>query len=314
MKSWIKGADAFVPIPLAPFRTVDAQRRLSISDYRRAPATVTATLRTPGPLQATIDSLQLTYETSVSFARIATDAYGTSLIENPISTKSLTAGVLCGISDVIAQSRDPSSDEHNIQRTLRFASKGCIGGILWTFWYDWIDGFLTYSTTLTDDDRHARTSLYALAGALLPRSTIDASAPALVFARAHLGAVTTGISMIMEQFFWCPIVYGTFEIPVSTVMNGGEVRSIKKEVDAKLNGLLVSNAKVWTLANLVIYNAPLEWRLFIGNCIDIFWQSIVSDVSADCGKAGDDVCEIPEDGFNNNDVPAPSFSAEKSGI
>jgi hypothetical protein len=100
---------------------------------------------------------------------------------------------------------------------------------------------------------------------------------------------------------------------------------------------------VWTLANLVIYNAPLEWRLFIGNVIDIFWQSIVSDVSADCG-GDDETCEIPDDDeedivsfklpevemvttmastdsskSNNNDnsnpsVPEPSFYAEKSRI
>mmetsp|Transcript_3134 Transcript_3134/g.6679 ORF Transcript_3134/g.6679 Transcript_3134/m.6679 type:complete len:156 (-) Transcript_3134:208-675(-) len=96
----------------------------------------------------------------------------------------------------------------------------------------------------------------------------------------------------MEQFLWCPLVYGTFEIPVSTLMNGGEPSSIRGEVKGKLNGLLVSNAKVWTLANLVIYNAPLEWRLFIGNVIDIFWQSIVSDVSADCGGPGQEECEV----------------------
>ena len=60
-----------------------------------------------------------------------------------------------------------------------------------------------------------------------------------------------------------------------------------------MNGLLVSNAKVWTLANVVIYNVPVDWRPAISNLVDILWQSIVSDVAADCGKVDDDVCEVP---------------------
>lgn len=225
------------------------------------------------------------------------NAYTASLIEHPLPTKSLSAGFLCGISDIIAQKRDPNRGKFNPGRTFRFASKGCVGGILWAFWYDRIDGFL---------DLDSPTSLYALAGL-----TATTNAPSIGFLKEHVGAVTTLLSMLMEQFLWCPIVYGTFEIPVSTLMNGGEVVDIKDQVDAKLDDLLLQNAKVWTFANLVIYNAPLEWRLLIGNGIDIFWQSIVSDVSADCGKVEDDVCEIPDDLIEGAD---PSFYAEKSRI
>lgn len=183
---------------------------------------------------------------------------------------------------------------------------------MWSFWYDWIDGFLSYES-------NSPTSLYALTGAVFTTNNAN-YASFLLFVKSHLGAVTTFWSILLEQFIWCPIVYGTFEIPVSTLMNGGELAGVKNEVDAKLNGLLVSNAKVWTLANIVIYNAPLEWRLFIGNCIDIFWQSIVSDVSADCGKVGEDVCEIIYDDddllmtIDDKNNPDPSFYAEKSRI
>jgi len=232
------------------------------------------------------------------FVQTTINAYTASLIEHPLPTKSFSAGVLCGISDIIAQKRDPNRGRFNPGRTIRFASKGCVGGILWTFWYDRIDGFLDFDSP---------TSFYALTGLT---ATTNASS-LLGFVKDHVGAVTTLISMLMEQFLWCPIVYGTFEIPVSTLMNGGQVGDIKDQVDAKLDGMLISNAKVWTLANLVIYNAPLEWRLLIGNGIDIFWQSIVSDVSADCGKVGDDVCEIPDDLIDGAD---PSFYAEKSRI
>jgi len=266
----------------------------------------------------------------VELATTLSGAYGAALHQHPLATKSLTAGVLCGVGDVLAQSRDNNNNDndndnnndnesnsgYNLQRTLRFASKGCLGGILWTFWYDQIDGFLQFRDDGLDMDTAADAataaaaafeiggdntggsndrvqsqsiSLYALTGAIFSPS---ANAAILAFAKAHLAAVTTAVSILMEQFLWCPLVYGTFEIPVSTLMNGGEPSSIRGEVKNKLNGLLVSNAKVWTLANLVIYNAPLEWRLFIGNVIDIFWQSIVSDVSADCGGPGQEECEV----------------------
>lgn len=79
-------------------------------------------------------------------------------------------------------------------------------------------------------------------------------------------------------------------------------------MDSKLNGLLVSNAKVWTLANVVIYNVPVDWRPAISNVVDILWQSIVSDVAADCGKVDDDVCEVPD----MDDGKDYAFYAEKS--
>ena len=241
-------------------------------------------------------------EPLVSLVKAVTDSYGTALVENPLPTKSLTAGFLCGISDVIAQKRAANNVEDNnnnnnnnfdydLKRTLRFASKGCLGGILWMYWYDWIDGFLTY-TDFTDETTTvdaSKVSFYALTGSILPQES-----QLLEVCRDHSGFVKTTVSMVLEQLVWCPIVYGTFEIPVSTLLNGASPKTIPTEVNSKLNGLLVSNFQVWTPANLVIYNAPLEWRLFLGNVIDLFWQSIVSDVAADCGGQ-DEECELPND-------------------
>jgi hypothetical protein len=50
------------------------------------------------------------------------------------------------------------------------------------------------------------------------------------------------------------------------------------EINNKLSDLLINNAKVWTPANLLIYNAPLEFRAVLANLGDIFWQSIVADM------------------------------------
>jgi len=317
---------------LLPFLFLE-NHRAPIANAFAVPFRLRQSLRTGTPTTLNVETAFLAEacQPLVSLVGVATSSYGRSLVENPLPTKSITAGFLCGISDVIAQKRDSNLSVYNLPRTLRFASKGCLGGILWMYWYDWIDGFLQFELaadttssvtattttsavssssaagsvsaleldleTTTDSlsmssiaETSTRVSFYVLAGAVLPP---DLKSSFLAFSKDHIGALTTGLSITMEQFLWCPLVYGTFEIPISTVMNGGKPASIKNEVDQKLNGLLVSNAKVWTLANLVIYNAPIEWRLFIANVIDIFWQSIVSDVAADCGGDGEEECPIP---------------------
>ena len=67
-------------------------------------------------------------------------------------------------------------------------------------------------------------------------------------------------------------------------MNGGSVTSIPSEVQSKLGGLLVSNAKIWTPANFVIYSLPSEFRILVSSMVDVLWQSVVASVAADCGK------------------------------
>ncbi|KAL9186204.1 hypothetical protein ACHAXT_005442 [Thalassiosira profunda] len=223
-------------------------------------------------------------------------AYTTLLVEHPIPTKSLTSGALCGVSDVIAQTRDTTRKEFNVGRLVRFAGKGCVGGIIWSAWYSNLDRFLSLESEV---------NVYKLSGI-----AGEGGGTALYqWMQNHMAIATTALSIIIEQFFWCPIVFGTFEIPVSTLLNGGSVSTVQKEVDAKLGGLLVSNAKVWTLANVIIYNSPVEWRTAVSNIVDVLWQSIVSDVAADCGKVEDDVCDVPLEGETDY-----SFYAEKSRI
>jgi len=292
------GADGFSTnnprLPLGHHRRAQRRRQQQLSFGGDGSVAV----RSGGCATTSLRALEVLVDPVASLARTLVSSYGTALVDHPLPTKSITAGILCGVSDVIAQKRSGGDgDPYDLRRTIRFASKGCFGGILWMFWYNWIDGFLAYNANVNGDDlalsdASSKLSFYVLTGAVLPPG-IGASFRS--FASDHTGAVTTGVSMVLEQFLWCPLVYGTFEIPVSTLMNGGRFGNVKGEVDSKLNGLLVSNAKVWTLANLVIYNTPLEWRLFLGNCIDILWQSIVSDVSADCGGDDDELCVLTED-------------------
>ena len=48
--------------------------------------------------------------------------------------------------------------------------------------------------------------------------------------------------------------------------------------------LLIANAKVWTPANLLIYNAPLQYRVLAANAIDLVWAAICSETAAECAR------------------------------
>jgi len=158
------------------------------------------------------------------------------------------------------------------------SGKGCVGGVIWACWYDELDGFLDQDNTF---------NFFKLFGIVTDQ-----------WIKPYLGAFKTILSILIEQFLWCPIVFGLFEIPVSTFLNGGDLSSVKKEVDSKLGSLLISNAKIWTFANLLIYGViPVDYRPIISNIVDVGWQSIVSSVSADCGKVDDDICIVND--FNS---------------
>lgn len=170
-----------------------------------------------------------------------------------------------------------------------------MGGVIWACWYDELDGFL---------DQNNSFNFFKLFGIVTDQ-----------WAKPYLGAVKTILSILIEQFLWCPIVFGLFEIPVSTLLNGGDIPSVKKEVDSKLGSLLISNAKIWTFANLAIYGVvPVDYRPIISNIVDVGWQSIVSSVAADCGKVDDDICVVPDSStaITDDEDKDLAFYAEKS--
>ncbi len=245
--------------------------------------------------------------------------YSTMLVEHPLPTKSLTSGILCGVSDALAQYRDVSRQEFNYGRWIRFASKGCVGGIIWSFWYDNLDSFLNVDS---DFNVYKVSGVIGDGGADATTATVTLQKANYQWIQLHTAIVTTTLSILLEQFLWCPIVYSGWELPVSTLLNGGDFSTIKKEVSSKVGDLLIMNAKVWTFANVIIYNCPVAFRPAVSNIVDILWQSIVSDVAADCGKVDDDICIVTNDDydtFGNEDVVMTgekdyAFYAEKSRI
>jgi hypothetical protein len=187
------------------------------------------------------------------------ELYGDCLDLYPLPTKSFTAGLLCGLGDYIAQKRDKSMETIDMQRLRRFALKGLGGGVIWALWYDNVD---------------------ALSESLLLSMMTSSSGEEVN------GAAQVFLSMVLEQFLFCPLVFGLWEIPMGALLNGARPESIPGTITSKLGFLLVENAKLWTPANLLVYNIPLEFRVLLSSVVDVLWQSILSEVAAESGAAG----------------------------
>jgi len=223
------------------------------------------------------------------------NGYSSFMTNYPLATQSLTAGALSGVGDSLAQiSENGASEEEDKdsvletdeitntnfavaaativdeesqqqenhgnefsfdpERTGRFVLKGLGGGLIWSQWYGIADG---WSAILCQD---VLSSFELLSGTQT--------------------AVRTAISIGLEQFIACPIVYALWDIPLPTYLSGVPAKEVPHQVKNKLGGLLVENAKVWTFVNALIYNIPLEWRVLAVSTADIFWQAVVSSVTS----------------------------------
>ena len=97
-------------------------------------------------------------------------------------------------------------------------------------------------------------------------------------------AIKIAIAMLFDQFVWAPLAFGFYDIPMATILNGGSIKTVPSEVRTKLGGVLISNALVWTPANIIIYALPSIYRIGASNLVDIGWQSMMAEVAADCGN------------------------------
>lgn len=243
-----------------------------------------------------------------------TDAYSNALTNHPFITKGTTGLILCGVGDIIAQVRGLDSertststneklDEESLlvtssslmenidgARLLRFSTKGFFGTSIWSAWYD-------YSESVFNNE--------FVVSALASAGILDASDLVINIARVFM-------LMSTEQIFVCPIIYGMWEIPVSTILNGAPISRIPFEIKDKLVDMLVESAKIWTFGNVLIYSSPVQYRSAISNVGDVLWQSIVSDFSADCGNEDEDELVVSMRDYPsvsppseiNNSVPA----------
>lgn len=178
------------------------------------------------------------------------DAYQQLLDTAPFPTKAITQGVIWGMSDITAQVQ--ARGAYSAQRTRNFALQGVGSGVLWALYYDWADAVVS---------------------------------PAPGGPVAH-----TVLSIMLEQFSWCPLLFAFYQIPFSVLLNGGTLTDVPPAIQRQLNGLLVEYAKVWTPANLIIYNVPLEWRLLSSNVVDFVWGYISSGFAAEACAPDDEAC------------------------
>ena len=76
----------------------------------------------------------------------------------------------------------------------------------------------------------------------------------------------------------------------------------------RLGELLVANAKLWTPANLLVYNAPLEYRVLTSNVFDVAWAAICSSFVAETRSGiAADVCTVAGMDSDEEDITPAAF-------
>lgn len=109
------------------------------------------------------------------------DLYNTALHEDPTLTKAITNACVWGISDLIAQQTAQNFNWRiDLARASRFALTGLGAGILWSAWYDALD---------------------ALTESLEDQPSLRAA-----------------VSVVIEQFFFCPFFFSLYLIPMSSLL------------------------------------------------------------------------------------------------
>jgi hypothetical protein len=118
-----------------------------------------------------------------SFA--ALDSYESLLLTAPLATKSLTQGLIWGAGDVVAQLQERPGALPQVRRTTNLFITGAGSGVLWSQYYDTADALLTP----------------------LPGGPV----------------MHTVLAIGMENVLWCPLVFSLYQIPLSVLMNGGQI-------------------------------------------------------------------------------------------
>jgi hypothetical protein len=221
-------------------------------------------------------------------------SYGYCLKYHFFPTQSITNAVLTMVGDGFAQSKENSdnnkqeeeeqqqesvnnnvcnthyenesenesytSSNYDPKRGMTYFFKGLGSGILWAIWFEQADVLSKELTQSTLSHYHI---------------------PSLPSQQQNIETVLqTIINILMEQFLICPILFTLWDIPITSIMSGTEVKQIPKQIDDKLIPLLTANAKVWTLVNIITYNIPLQYRLLFTSGASIVSETINSGITS----------------------------------
>ena len=165
-----------------------------------------------------------------------------------------TAAVMSGLGDVLAQIQERKKNKaakFNLKRTLQFMMKGVGEGFFWAFWYKYAAQY-TFALTRTI------TKGMAVSNPVL-HTTIE-----------------TVVALVLDLTLACPFIYALWDIPFPLLLRGAPLRDIPKQIRKNLSGMLLVSAKVWTPVNILIYNIPVQYRVYLNSVADAFWQAFVS--------------------------------------
>ena len=157
--------------------------------------------------------------------------------------------------------------DYDLQRGMVYFLKGLCSGVLWSWWFEHSD--------LLASDLTAR-SLFAVTSSSTPELET---------------VVRTTINIGMEQFLVCPLLFSFWEIPFTSVMLASSSSSpedsattmwhhLPHEIHTKLGPLLVANAQVWTVANIVTYNIPYQYRILWASLASILSETINAGITS----------------------------------
>lgn len=145
------------------------------------------------------------------------EMYHQCLLYAPLPTKAITNAGVYGTADLLQQVRGGKPIDK--RRIWSFFVTGLGSGVLWACYYDVAD-YVVNAKPVTDV--------------------------------VGVGAVQrTIMSLAIQQFVWCPIMFSTYQIPAAVLQNGGKFSEIPGAVRERLLELLIKSAKIFTVADIV---------------------------------------------------------------
>lgn len=177
----------------------------------------------------------------------AWSSYNDALDSSPLTTKSITAGIILGAADATGQfverstkvSADGEEAPFDIARAARFGFFGLVLQAPWNHFY-----------------------YLLLDGALPP--TVDPF------------TATTGIKVMIDQFVQAPI-FTVIIFAFLGFLEGKTSEQIKKQLDDDYTDTMLANWKLWVPATMVnIAFCPPVLRVLFLNCVFFFWSIFLS--------------------------------------
>lgn len=175
----------------------------------------------------------------------AWSSYNVALEQNPLITKSITAGVILGAADLAGQKLENYNKEQDVDFSIdfgRFIRFGFFGFILQAPWNHFYYLFLD--------------------GALPP--TVDPF------------TATTGIKVFIDQFIQAPI-FTVIIFFFLGLLEGKSVDDVKGQLERDYKDTMVANWKLWVPATFLnIAFCPPMLRVLFLNCVFFFWSIFLS--------------------------------------